>query len=1175
MGRQRVRICLFLLILLLFPLQAQAEGTDLRSGDRVVIWSDIYHTALSATPSGNYQAGIEVAMDAGTLSGFGESEIWTITENADGSWCFEIGGVYLGLDGVSGQLTMGGAYDNWILSAMGDGTFRVVSRDLGSYLTWYSGRGVYGAAPVLQEQNILKLYVLPEETAETEAPAETETPSQTETTTATETSVETTVAPTTASSSAATETVAETSLPRDDSEGPQILDTGEWRLYFGQLHAHTADSDGVGTPAEAFAHASEVPGLDFFALTEHSDSFDNDKEGALDGDGAAVSTEWAAGKAAAEAVTDANFVGIYGFEMSWNQGQGHIATFNTSGWLSRNQDAYRKYRDGLENYYEALLAVPDSISQFNHPGTVYGDFKNFTWYSEQVDALVTLIEVGSGAGSEYQAAYDYYTRALDQGWHLAPTNNQNNHKDNFGDGDTNRTVVLASELTAEGIYDALRNYRVYATEDSDLEIYYTLNGSVMGSELSAAGIGDTAELAVCLYDPTDPEWGTVDVITAGGTVAASGSAMERMAFSLSTAADYYYIQVTQPDGDIAVTAPIWFRQADDIGISVLEAQTPPTRAGEEQTIVLELYNNEASPLTVTAVKLTDQNGNLLGESLGAISVERFETVKFTFPCCFETDGVYTLNAEVSAVFEGESRVLTRELELFVLPLSVTGEILIDGTHGAGRSYTEFLMLAADQQISVHIETDTVTAEQLAACRLLISPAPVEAFEAEFLEGIKDYVNQGGNLLLLGSANGSLELNRLLEALGSTMRLNADTAQDAVSNGGAPDQLYTANIQSSTWTAGVTEGQTYAHISGCTLDPGEGERLVKSLNGEVLLAADGAVLLAGSDFLADACLTVSDNIWALPYANRTIAENLLGAARTAPTIAPIAQVRTGERGRIYLVEGLVTAGTHNDNTTFPDTIYLQDTTGGIAAVGYSEHGLELGRRVQIIGCLEADDGNPQLRILNMEIFEKNDPIQPETVVSPLDYAAQGGELLQLEGMVFSAETDGEAVLWFVIEDSTGARTTVWIGDAIFSGSLGWNELARIVQVGNRVSAVGLCHLLNGETVLRVRDCDEVRLLWAPPAETVPETTHLLETTEVPTTAPTEAITEAPTERPAETPTEPPTEPVTESTTKPSAPPAAPADTGSNPPTGDTSFPVWTPILMLLSLTGAGILLKRGI
>ena len=52
----------------------------------------------------------------------------------------------------------------------------------------------------------------------------------------------------------------------------------------------------------------------------------------------------------------------------------------------------------------------------------------------------------------------------DRGWHLAPSNNQDNHKGNWGDSNTGRTVVLADTLDREAIYDAIRNYRVYATE---------------------------------------------------------------------------------------------------------------------------------------------------------------------------------------------------------------------------------------------------------------------------------------------------------------------------------------------------------------------------------------------------------------------------------------------------------------------------------------------------------------------------------------------------------------------------------------------------------------------------------------------------------------------------------------------------------------------------------------
>ncbi len=41
-------------------------------------------------------------------------------------------------------------------------------------------------------------------------------------------------------------------------------------VFFGSLHSHTSLSDGQDTPAEAYAHARDVAGLDFLAITEHS-----------------------------------------------------------------------------------------------------------------------------------------------------------------------------------------------------------------------------------------------------------------------------------------------------------------------------------------------------------------------------------------------------------------------------------------------------------------------------------------------------------------------------------------------------------------------------------------------------------------------------------------------------------------------------------------------------------------------------------------------------------------------------------------------------------------------------------------------------------------------------------------------------------------------------------------
>mgnify|MGYP002736191834 FL=1 len=258
--------------------------------------------------------------------------------------------------------------------------------------------------------------------------------------------------------------------------------TPDWNIYFGQLHAHTNLSDGTGSVEEAFDHASKVENLDFFAVTDHSDSFDNADAGEIAKDGAGISAGWAAGKQAAASVTNEDFVGLFGFEMTWPEDKqlGHISTFNTPGWQTRDQEDFENVPTALEHYYKALTTVPGSVSQFNHPDIIHGDFERFDHYSPQYDAVISLLEV---AGEDGVVDCAYYDLALDKGWHVAPTNNQNNHNGQWGDASRARTVILAETLTEEALYAAMKDRRVYATQDSDLTVYYTLNGAVMGSIL--------------------------------------------------------------------------------------------------------------------------------------------------------------------------------------------------------------------------------------------------------------------------------------------------------------------------------------------------------------------------------------------------------------------------------------------------------------------------------------------------------------------------------------------------------------------------------------------------------------------------------------------------------------------------------------------------------------------
>ena len=939
-----------------------------------------------------------------------------------------------------------------------------------------------------------------------------------------------------------------------------------YQIFFGQLHSHTNISDGSGSVEEAFQHASQVNNLDFLAVTDHSNSFDGEGNGVLAEDGSTVSSEWALGHEMAEKYTSEDFVGLYGFEMTWSNGLGHINTFNTPGWQSRTQADYKTQSTALQNYYQALATVPGSISQFNHPGTTFGDFSDFAHYSEGTDALITLIEVGNGEGaigsSGYFPSYEYYTRALDKGWHVAPTNNQDNHKGLWGDANTGRTVILADSLTETDIYDALRNYRVYATEDNDLNIYYTLNGNIMGSQLDITTAADTVSVRVQISDPTDTAIGKVEVIVNGGLSAASRSldaATGTLELEVPADYNYYYIKITQPDGDIAVTAPVWVGKVEAVGIASLTAESALTIAGQEQTFTAELYNNERKELIVESLVFTDKaNGEVIYTETGITAVSGQSTAVSTFGHAFAADGVYTITATLKGTLNGIPKTYTKDLEVTVMPGAITSRIIVDGTHYNdyvtgyyGGNMNNMTAIAAARGIQVHVEKNAITPEMLENCSLLVISAPakkngtdnagaytISEFEDEFIDLVAEYVKNGGNLVVCGLADyqdktndgiheTSVQLNKLLAAVGSSMRINDDEAYDEENNGGQAYRLYPETFNTdSVWCAGIVEGQQYSQYSGCTVDPGSGTWLVKGFDTTYSIDSDkdgkggvakgeayflavedsgfgGNIFAAGGVFLSDFEVKAElDNIWSLPYANRTIFENIIGVTRTQPAVTPIADVRASAEealGRIFVIEGYVTSGTDNPYTTFFDAIYVQDETGGITVFPYSETGLELGTKVRITGYTDAYQGDIEIQIMSLEILdEPKNVIEPEKLLNAdaMNYGEHGGELIQVEGEVVevllsSARASGQGVSQFVVKDENGDLAKVFIDGYILSGTTGENTLADIVEVGNTVSAVGLLYMHpEGDSeesvaVLRVRNCDEVILISRKPAEEAPE------------------------------------------------------------------------------------------
>ena len=613
----------------------------------------------------------------------------------------------------------------------------------------------------------------------------------------------------------------------------------QYQLYFGQLHSHTQYSDGAGSLDAALDYVKNLPesaNVQFVAFTDHSNYFDTtgaaNPEGALyDMSLASASSQetWNSYRSSVAAFNEANagsLVALAGFEMTWSGGPGHINTFNTPGIVSRNNSTLNNKTDyaGMRAYY-ALLSQQegaDSLSQFNHPGNTFGTFGDFAFWDPVIDSRMYMVEAGNGEGQigagGYYPSYEYYTMALDKGWHLAPTNNQDNHKGRWGNANDARDVILTDDFSEEGIYDALRAMRVYATEDKNLEIGYTVNGMLLGSSLTE--VPEKLDIHVTVNDPdASDSISKVEVIVNSGKTAYTWDdpavlATGDLNVTLDPDYSYYYIRVTQGDGDLAVTAPVWVGETLKLGISDVTCGTSTPVTGEKMTVTTTLFNSESTDARIKSITYA-VGSQVLTSATDAGTVPASGTLDLSYDISFDTARVYKVTATVVLEQDGKEYVFTKDITLDVLNADDLVYIGIDASHYneyvAGNykdSMGNFGNLAGKYNVrTVELKTSD---ELIAACsnpkfKALILTAPSRrladaqtdprTYSAAELAAITAFNAGGGTVILAGwsdnyenydviQSNPAIKhmaatQNEVLQALGSSLRISDDATYDDV------------------------------------------------------------------------------------------------------------------------------------------------------------------------------------------------------------------------------------------------------------------------------------------------------------------------------------------------------------------------------------------------------------
>lgn len=346
--------------------------------------------------------------------------------------------------------------------------------------------------------------------------------------------------------------VAESARARTLHDETFLLPSGQ-RNLFGDIHQHSAHSDGCGTADEPFVRARELYGDDFCALSDH-ESFLGKRVGP---------GEWAYLQAVAEHHNDPGaFATILAYEWTGRSypGPGHKVVYmprpgspivsrdvvtegrdvvaqvralggfsvpHHVGWTGANEDAH----DPIGQPVWEICSCHGCYEFAEHPLGQRGDLRD-----HMVDAVL-------------RRGHRFGFIACSDGHGLLWHHGVGRKRDPFRTG---LTVVQASECTREAILEAIRARRCYATSGARIHLDVRVGDLPMGSELAtddAVRIVARARGAGTIR--------SIRLVGPSGVLATSDGTGREAHIEASLCAPYVYARVEQEDGEMAWSSPIF------------------------------------------------------------------------------------------------------------------------------------------------------------------------------------------------------------------------------------------------------------------------------------------------------------------------------------------------------------------------------------------------------------------------------------------------------------------------------------------------------------------------------------------------------------------------------------------------------------------------------------------
>jgi Protein of unknown function (DUF3604) len=366
-----------------------------------------------------------------------------------------------------------------------------------------------------------------------------------------------------------------------------------YRLYWGDLHGHSGEyACGEGTIDAYYQFARDTAGLDFCALTDH------DQSAGLPYD---LSCIWdRTCRAASHYNRPGEFITFLGYEWSSSsslaacakgapaQGYGHKCVY----YLGDDEPFYScvSLRANTPGRLWRCLAGHEALVIPHHPATTEPWWTDWDYHNPDLERLV---EVYSAWGSSERAASQgnpypirhgggetpgrHVLDALKRGYELGLIAGGDTHDGAPGRGYAHLPrsekerrrwtgiyqgglqAVYARELTRESLWQAMKVRRTYATTGARIGIEFSVGSAPMGSVIKRwpggaarfiARVEGTADIA------------HLELVRSGDTIERVPGKGRSMTYEWARnaqpgMAQWFYLRVTQVDGQMAWSSPIW------------------------------------------------------------------------------------------------------------------------------------------------------------------------------------------------------------------------------------------------------------------------------------------------------------------------------------------------------------------------------------------------------------------------------------------------------------------------------------------------------------------------------------------------------------------------------------------------------------------------------------------